>query len=259
VSLLSLVGDCTTTTCLALVAGWPTAVTIVEADPSGGSLGAWLDTPSTPSLATIVANTPTSASTIDSMTQHSSSGTRFISAPVRARSANIAISEAESTVFPLLSGPAAGTVLADVGRLMASAPVPTIVGLSDTIIVVHRQCSASAAASTVRLDRLVEVVEQLAQLGSPIQLLVIGSDPFDPDEISGFVADAVPDALVANFTLPDDQLAAAVLAGRRGVSAKRLRRLPLMRAAAAVATSLDNTLGARIASISQPAEPGLRR
>ena len=57
-TIVAIVGDCTTTTCVALAAGWPVddEVLILEADPSGGSLAGWLDTPNSPSLATIVAN-----------------------------------------------------------------------------------------------------------------------------------------------------------------------------------------------------------
>ena len=56
-TIVAVIGDCTTTTCIALAAGWPGRRRLVlEADPSGGSLAGWLDTPSSPSLATIVAN-----------------------------------------------------------------------------------------------------------------------------------------------------------------------------------------------------------
>ncbi len=58
VTVIAVVGDATTTTAVAIAVGWPAAdeVIVLEADPSGGSLAAWLDTPSQPSLATIVAN-----------------------------------------------------------------------------------------------------------------------------------------------------------------------------------------------------------
>ena len=68
-------------------------VIVLEADPSGGSLAGWLDTPSQPSLATIVANVGadsgrdhrSSFATFDAMTQHSSTGVRFVANAVRSR------------------------------------------------------------------------------------------------------------------------------------------------------------------------------
>jgi hypothetical protein len=79
---------------------------------------------------------------------------------------------------------------------------------------------------------------------------VVGSDPFDPAEIAQHVEASVPGAVGEVVTLADDPLAAAVLAGRAGVSANRLRRLPLMRSAATVASRLA------LESRTAPASPG---
>ena len=65
----------------------------------------------------------------------------------------------------------------------------------------------------------------------------IGTDPFDPVEIESLVT-TTTGAIVTHVGLADDPLSAAVLCGRTGVSARRLRRLPLMRSAAAVAGRL---------------------
>jgi MinD-like ATPase involved in chromosome partitioning or flagellar assembly len=242
-SLIALVGDCTTTTSLAIAASWIDEVVILEADRSGGSLTAWLDTPATPSLATIVANAPVSRSTIESMTQHSSAGIRFIAAPIRTRAATTAIDEAATMVFPELASPEHRVVLADVGRYRSSDRAPTVLRLAELIVICHRQEPASTAASSVRLDRLSEYIETLVPLGIPMMLAIIGSEPFDPDEIARFVDTTSPDALIGAGFLPDDPLSAAVLAGRTGVSAKRLRRLPLMRSAADVAATLHTSVG----------------
>jgi hypothetical protein len=67
---------------------------------------------------------------------------------------------------------------------------------------------------------------------------VIGRSPFDPAEIGQFVDQALPNTVRHTVALSDDPLAAATLAGRSGVSAKRLRRLPLMRDAAKLAGDL---------------------
>src|SRR6056297_80546 len=53
---IDLVGDVTTTTALALASSWQRDdVVLVEADPTGGSIAAWLDIAPTPSLSSIVA------------------------------------------------------------------------------------------------------------------------------------------------------------------------------------------------------------
>ena len=240
-SLIALVGDYTTTTTLALAASWPTdSLVVVEADRSGGSLAAWLDTPVTPSLATIVASGPASTPMIESMIHHSVSGVRFIAAPIRARAAATAIDEATSSVFPSIASMPATTVIADTGHRGPNARGPSILSLASQVVVCHRQEPASAAAATVRIDRLTELIESLTHLDLPIVLTTIGTEPFDPDEVASFVKDAVPHADLIAQSLPHDPLAAAVLAGRTGVSAKRLQRLPLMRAAADLATLLQD-------------------
>ena len=249
-SVVAVVGDCTTTTAIAMAAAWPANddVVIVEADRSGGSLAGWLDTPLTPSLSTIVANAHTLDTApsaawflVDSMVRQSASGLRFIAAPIRAREASRAIGEASTTIFPLFASLAEPTVLADCGRLTPADPLPTPVSLASSIVVIHRQRDASAAAASVRLERLAEVIHDLAPLGVQIELGVIGNRPFDLDEIRQFAAG--DDETVTAHALADDTLSAAVFAGRAGVSAKRLARLPLMRSVRSVTDAVRQSIG----------------
>jgi cellulose biosynthesis protein BcsQ len=249
VTIVAIAGDASTTTAVAIAAGWPTHrdddVVVLEADPNGGSLAAWLDTPAQPSLATIVANAGTDSGrshrtvldTADTMTLRSDAGVRFIANAVRSRAAHRAVAESALVVVPALAG-APAVVLADVGRhRVGDTPSPAL-RAADVVVVVHRQAAASAPAATVRIERLVESVEELARLDAAFVLAVIGRSPFDPFEIGQFVDHAVPDTLGHIAALSDDPLAAATLAGRSGVSAKRLRRLPLMRDAARLAGDL---------------------
>jgi MinD-like ATPase involved in chromosome partitioning or flagellar assembly len=256
-TVIAVIGDCTTTTCVALAAGWAVDdVLVLEADPSGGSLAGWLDTPSSPSLATIVANTGVRESsdgavlsTVSAMTQRSTSGVRFVAAPLRTLAARRAIEEATAFVVPAL-GVSDVVTLADLGRRDPTNLPTDIVAAAAATLVVHRQHAASPAAEAVRLERLIELVEHLAAHARTVMIAVVGSDPFDPAEIAQHVEASVPGAVGEVVTLADDPLAAAVLAGRAGVSANRLRRLPLMRSAATVASRL--ALGSRTA----PASPG---
>jgi cellulose biosynthesis protein BcsQ len=256
VTIVAIAGDATTTTAVAIAAGWPRDrghdVVILEADPHGGSLAGWLDTPAQPSLVTIVANAGIDAGrshrtvldTVDAMTRRSDSGVRFISNAVRARAAHRAIEEAALVVLPALAG-APTVVLADVGRLPVGDTLPPAIRAADVVLIVHRQAAASAAAATVRIERLVESVEDLAHLDAAIVLAVIGRSPFDPAEIGQFVGESVPDTLHHTVELSDDPLAAATLAGRSGVSAKRLRRLPLMSDAARLAGDLADLISSK--------------
>ena len=256
-SLVALIGDCTTTTSVAVAASWPTRdeIVILEADPSGGSLTGWLDTPPTPSLSTIVAQprsattttptTPTTPTTtwsaIDSAVQRSASGIRFIAAPVRAREASRAIDEAGTALWPMFTSSFVPTVLADCGRHTAADRLPAAVSLAATIVIIHRQENASALAASVRLERLAETINGLGPLGVPIELAVIGTRPFYLDEIHRFVSGDTES--VRAHALADDELSAAVFAGRSGVSSKRLGRLPLIRSVRSITDAVRQSLG----------------
>ncbi len=251
-------GDGATTAALALAAGWPDTppadtgaagldVVVVEADPSGGSLAAWLDMPLSPSLSAVVtslhrsssigATRPTQWSTIDAMVRRSPAGVRFVPAPFRTREARRAIGEADLSLFPLLAGLDHTLALVDVGRL-DSLGLPPVVEHADVTLIVHRQDASSAPAATVRLERLAETTEALRDAGATVGLALVGEIPFALGEVVDF---ASPNGPV--YSLAVDPLSAAVLAGRTGVSSRRLTRLPLMRSAARAASDLARRVG----------------
>lgn len=264
-------GDCATTTTMAIAAGWPHGerrigdvhqeVVVVEADPSGGSLAAWLDSPLSPSLTTVVtalhqgvttgANPLTQWSTIDVMIRRSASGLQFVPAPFRSREARGAISEADLTFFPLLGSVDHTIALLDVGRI-DPLRLPTSLPVADLTVVVHRQDSSSAPAATVRLERLAETLEALRDAGQRVALGVIGDEPFSLSEVVEFTAPNGP-----AWTLSPDPLSAAVLAGHAGVSRRRLARLPLMRSTAHVAADLDRLVTAPMRASTAIEDPRL--
>jgi hypothetical protein len=260
-TIVAVIGDCATTTCVALASQWPTVgaaggarrgctadeVIVVEADASGGSLAGWLDTPASPSLTTVVATVGNdglipSMTAIESLVHHSASGVRFVAAPVRSSAAARAVADAAMVVLPALAGSDL-TAIVDVGRHLPSQPMPPAVALASVIVAVHRQHSASAGAEAVRLERLVELIEQLASTAAPLVLAVVGEQPFEPSEIGGFVESSVPGAVERILTIADDPLSAAAIAGRRGVSAKRMNRLPLFRSIGDAGTGLHALAG----------------
>jgi hypothetical protein len=248
VTIVAVVGDATTTTAVALSVGWPgDEAVVLEADRAGGSLAAWLDTPAHPTLATIVATAGSSENhhevmaTVDAMTHHSSTGVRFVSNAVRGRAANLGVAEATYSVLPAMSS-SERTFVADTGRHRGGESLSPVVRAGDIVVIVHRQAPASAAAASVRIERLIETVDEVAHTDGAIVLAVIGAAPFDITELGEFVDAAVPDSIASTVGLADDPLAAFTIAGRTGVSARRLRRLPLMRDAAEAALVIDSLM-----------------
>jgi MinD-like ATPase involved in chromosome partitioning or flagellar assembly len=250
VTLIAVVGEATTTTTVALAACWPTdaggEILVLEADPAGGALVGWLDVPPHPSLATVVANAGSDPErshrsvheTVAALSRRSASGLQFVPNAIRARSAARAVEEAAALVIPALAA-STDAVLADVGAHRAGHSLSPVVRSAAAVVVVHRQATASPGAASVRIERLVETIEELTPVDAPLVLAVVGGSPFDPDEIGAFVDRAVPGTIYHTAAIADDPLTAATIAGRVGVSAKRLRRLPLMRDAARLATTLS--------------------
>lgn len=234
--LIALVGDCTSTTTLALAAGMQPDdhLVVVEADRTGGSIAAWFDSPVSPSLSTVVASLRGAADDIDSawatvegLIRRARSGVRFLPAPALSIEASRAIEEGELVAFPTIARRA--TALVDVGRRAAVDGVPAAIRLAETVVVCHRQATASAMAAAVRLERTAELVTTLATGSRRMIVAVIGDEPFDPVEIRDYMTAAASPESIETHQLAEDDLAAAVLAGRRGVSARRFARLPLIR------------------------------
>lgn len=235
-AIVAVTGDASTTTTVALAAGWPAddEMFVLEADPSGGDMAAWFDMPVQPSLSTAVTRLLDGDwPEIERHTRLASTGTRVIPAPVRAAEAAQAVAESNRLLVPALAALRSPSALVDVGIPPASPAGHPAVASAAVIVVVHRQATQSAAAAAVRLERF---GDQLVALSSsvPVVAVVVGARPFDLVEISRFLAGSVGELPVVG--LPIDDLAAAVLAGRQGVSARRLARLPLLRAARELAS-----------------------
>jgi MinD-like ATPase involved in chromosome partitioning or flagellar assembly len=247
VGIVAVAGDLTTTTAVALAAGWPiTADTLlVEADRSGGDLAAWFDLPVAPSLSTVVTRVLDGAwPDIERHTRLAGNGLRVLPAPARAAEAAQAVSESARVVVPSLAALRSPVTIADVGRLLPIPATHPFVGAAAVTVVVHRQSPQSARAAAVRLRRLTDqLVDQLAAGApspNPVVVAVVGAQPFGAAEIERYVADSVEAVPVVG--LPDDPLAAAVFAGRTGVSPRRLARLPLVRAAGDLAGVVERAL-----------------
>lgn len=242
--IVAVCGDACTTTTVALAAAWPVGddVLVVEADPSGGDLAAWLDMPVSPSLSTVVTRVLDGAwPEIERHTRVASSGIRVIPAPVRAAESAQAVAESARALMPALAALRSPVTIVDMGRVPATPVAHPAAGAAAVVVLVHRQATQSAAAAAVRLERLADQIGALSASPASIVLAVVGGRPFDHTEIARFVAGAAGSVPVVG--LPVDDLAAAVLAGRQGVSARRLARLPLLRGARDLAAVVGGALG----------------
>jgi MinD-like ATPase involved in chromosome partitioning or flagellar assembly len=242
VTLVAVVGNCATTITVALAASWPADdddVVVLEVDPRGGSLGAWLDLPASPTLSTAVTVAPDGDwSVIEPLVRTAPAGLRVLPAPVRAVEAARAVAEASVSLLPQLARRAGAIAIADCGELTAADALPAAVAHARTVVVAHRQSPHSARAEAVRIQRRAELVLRLADADAEIVLAVVGNRPFAPHDVVAFVADGVDLSWTA---MADDALTAAVIAGRVGVSARRLARLPLSRGAARLAAVVRET------------------
>jgi MinD-like ATPase involved in chromosome partitioning or flagellar assembly len=238
--ILAVAGDGATTTSVALTAGWPgdQPPVLIEADPSGGDLAAWLDVPPEPCLTDCVARMAAGGDPdLDRIARSSPGGLRYLPAAPRAVEAARAVSEAGRGLVGRLAGVGSTVAIADVGRLDDRALANPFVSAAELILVVHRQSQQSAAAAAVRLRRLADDVAALGSRAAGRRIVaVVGGRPFGADEIHRMFSDSGDPLPV--IVLPDDALAAAVFGGRAGVSTRRLARLPLSRAGAALASSL---------------------
>jgi MinD-like ATPase involved in chromosome partitioning or flagellar assembly len=239
-AIVAVAGDACTTTAVALAASWPTSddVVMLEADPSGGDLAAWFDMPVAPSLSTVVTRVLDGAwPEIERHTRLADNGIRLIPAPARAGEASQAIGESARSLVPTLATMRSPVAVVDTGRLAPVANSHPFVAASAVVVIVHRQAPQSARAAAVRLQRLVDRLDQFTTTPTGVVVAVVGATPFGHAEIERLVHESVGATPVV--MLPVDDLAAHVLAGRTGVSARRLTRLPLMRAARELAAATE--------------------
>lgn len=252
--IVAVAGDAATTTSVALAAAWPVDddVLLVEADPTGGDLAAWFDMPVAPSLSTVV--TRVLDGTFPEIQRHTrlaDNGLRVITAPARAAEAAQAVGEAARSLVPTLAARRSPISIADTGRLPLVPASHPFVAAAAVTVVVHRQPRGSSRAAAVRLQRLADQLDVLARSPTATVVAVVGASPFGVAEIERFLADSVGSTPLIG--LPVDEIAASVLAGRGGVSGRRLGRSPLMRAARDLATVVERSVGAPAGRIGSPA------
>jgi hypothetical protein len=239
VTLLAVCGDASTTTALALGRLWPSPDRlVVEADPSGGDVAAWLDIPEQPGVASAVSLAPTGSWPIITEQIQTAGGVPVLVMPVRASEASIAARELAVRLVPTLSALDSVTVIADCGRCHPTTISP-VVTQAALVAVSVRQPSASPRAAAAHLDRVGELVDALTARALPVVVLVVGDVPYRPTEIAQFLGHGGD---ITVLSLADDAVGAGLLAGRDGLG-KRFDRTRLGRTTATVAAELAVRLG----------------
>ena len=98
-TLLAVCSDASTTTAYALAAMWPSPdALLMEADPSGGDLAAWLDLPEQPGVATAVTMAPTGSWPVIEAQVQQHGGLSVLVMPILAAEASVAAREAAARV-----------------------------------------------------------------------------------------------------------------------------------------------------------------
>ena len=168
--------------------------------PSGGSLAGWLDTPSSPSLATIVANIGgrDASRRLGDLDGVGHDAPQRLRDPIHRRSvARTPRPPSDRGGEPWSSSPrsprAVSMVLADIGRRHPGDVAPALVGVGrDDTGRAPPACSVgrgrSGAARTARRIGRAPRRDRARQL----TLAVVGADPFDPAEIAEHVDASVP-------------------------------------------------------------------
>ncbi len=205
---------------------------IIESDPSGGSLIGWLGLDPQRTLTAAVTRRFDDASPArwpmtawERSAQRIGDGLAVLASPIRSVEAATSQAEAHRSTLAEIGSVDGLVAFVDAGRGIPGGPwTPAGSGL---VVMVHHQRGGPAAAAGVRVEQLRERYELLESAGHHLAVVVIGAHPFDPADIATHLGEGDGVVVVA---LPEDRLAAEVLAGRSGCSTRRLYRLGLMRA-----------------------------
>jgi Flp pilus assembly CpaE family ATPase len=217
-----------TTAALALAVTWPlpTHVTIVEADPAGGDLAAWLDLPLQPGLVSLAA---AGRRTIETglLDQHlqavpGSDQVAVLCGPVAAEQAHAALASLRDRLLDVVRL-YPGVTIVDCGRLDPASPALRFFEQADQRIVVCRPSLAAIHHLQARLRSLA---------GDAPRLLAVGDAPYAADEL----ARACGIGLLGSIAL--DLNAASTLGDGPALGERALARSPLIRSARTLATAM---------------------
>jgi len=228
-----------TTTALALAAVWPARRRLlIEADPSGGDLCAWLGLPLAPGLSGLAADVrhDQSRGVVWRHARQLAGGVHAVAAPAGAEQAAACLATVAGTrIFTQFAAEPAVAV-ADCGRLDPGSPALAVAAQADiTLLLVRPRVS--------ELSHLAPRVAALTQAGLHLGLLLApdtGRAPAEAAYAAGEIAVTLVVPVYARF--PDDPGGAAHLVRQLG-QFRGCKRLPLARSAASLAACLATAPG----------------
>lgn len=209
-----------TTTALALAASWPSdrRAVLVELDPAGGDVGAWLGLPAEPGVGTLAAAGRHGLDWTRALDhcQRLTAGSSVLVGPPGADQARHAVAMVAADLEHRSDMTSEADLLVDCGRLDPESPATGAIRNANLVVLVSRPDVAA-------LGHLAELV---ARLGSscPVQIALVGRGPYPPEEVSAAIG-----ADVLGVLAHDPEGAALIAEGGRG---SRIRRSPLLRSAA---------------------------
>lgn len=209
-----------TTTALALAVGWPSdrQAVVVELDPAGGDVSAWLGLPAEPGLGTLAAagRHGLDWTRVVDHCQRLTGGSSVLVGPPGADQARHAVAMVAADLKHWTETPGDLDLLVDCGRLDPESPGIGAIRSADLVVLVSRPDVAA-------LGHLAGLVARLGS-GCPVQIALVGRGPYPPEEVSAAIGADVLGVLAHD---PDG---ATLLAG--GGHGSRLRRSQLLRSAA---------------------------
>lgn len=219
-----------TTTVLALAAAWPAhrRLLVIEADPAGGELISRYALMAEPNLLTLAAQarSTVTAERLWANTQRLPGDLATVVAPIDPAQASAALAALmRAGLAQALAADHDVDVLVDLGRLGPDSPAAELFASADVAAMVARSTLTQAA----------HLQQRIAWFDREVELVVIGSDRWKPEELAAGVG-----AARVLSTLPDDPAGAAALhAPGRGGKALRRSALwhPVGRLAEALAAS----------------------
>jgi hypothetical protein len=243
-----------TTTALALAALWPAPRRLViEADPSGGDLGAWLGLAPAPGLATLAAAIRHDASPGAAWRHAQAAGGGGVSTVVAPAGA-----EQAAACLATLAAPRTGTawldpgdqeqeavVIADCGRLDPRSPAFAVAARAALTLLLVRPRVSELAHLAERLPGLLRAGLRPALLLAPAGEGGIGEACYPPGEIAATLGVPVEGSLPA-----DPRTLASLIRGRGELAPSR--RLPLAQAVSGLAAALAGRLTPPAPSLAGP-------
>ena len=218
-----------TTTSVALVGVWPEGrrALLVEADPWGGMLAARLGLSDHPGLVSLAAagRHGLDEGLVWRHAQRAGDGVAVIVAPPSPEHAQSAFGDLAGRFAAWCSGQDSVDVVADCGRLTSDPVSLPLLRHADRVLMVVRPTVDQLRPAALRF-------EALNRLGVEASLLLVGDNPYGPEEVEASVG--VP---VASLVIWDPQ-AAATLGGGRG---RDVRKSPLVRSAVSLVDRLGVT------------------